>query len=93
MAYPEFHQPHPDLEDLVGEQLPVFHDTDGSPVYDAPEQELLCAIICRNDISALHRYNSCPHTRIFLPAYVPDYYNPFSTAFGCHSYDTVRALI
>lgn len=89
MAYTEFHQRHPDSE---GEP-PVFHDTDGSPVYETPYQGLLCSIINRNDTSALYLYNDYPHYSIFLQTYDAAYYNPFSTALGCRSYDILRALI
>lgn len=63
MAYAEFHQPHPDLED----KPPMFHDRDGSPVFETPGRDLLLSIIHNNDVAALNSYsNKSSHDEIFL---------------------------
>lgn len=89
MAYRNFHQCHPDFEG----QLPIFHDTDGSPVYEAPYRILLQSTIVHNDTAALNSYNNSPHSRVFLQAYDGSYDNPFSIAFGYRSFDALRILI
>ncbi|KGO39570.1 hypothetical protein PEXP_047460 [Penicillium expansum] len=89
MAYRNFNQCHPDFEG----QLPIFHDTDGSPVYEAPYRILLQSTIVHNDTAALNSYNNSPHSRVFLQAYDGSYDNPFSIAFGYRSFDALRILI
>ena len=89
MAYVDFHQCDPDFEG----QPPIFYDTDNSPVYEQPYGILLQEIIHRNDLSALHRYNESPHTRLFIERFeIPDT-DPFSQAFSSRSFDVLRALI
>lgn len=88
MAYTQFHQPHPDFE-----SQPIFYDTDGSPLYEAPFRHLLNSIINRNDVAALNLYNNSLYSCVFLPSYDVDYENPFSVALGCRSFDALRALI
>ncbi|KAJ6096608.1 hypothetical protein N7486_007354 [Penicillium sp. IBT 16267x] len=89
MAYEEFYQRHEDFED----QPPIFHDADGSPVYEGPYRALLCSIIQCNDVTALHSYNNS-HLRVFLPSYKEDpAQNPFRIALCCRSFDVLRALV
>ncbi|KAJ5553315.1 hypothetical protein N7494_002693 [Penicillium frequentans] len=89
MAYTQCHQRHEDFEF----QPLIFYDTDGSPVYEGPYQILLNSIIRHNDVTALHLYKNSLHTQVFLLDYDAPYYNPFSVALGCHSFDALRALI
>ncbi|CRL25187.1 Ankyrin repeat-containing domain [Penicillium camemberti] len=89
MAYRDFHQCHPDLEDGP----PIFLDTDGSPVYEMPYRILLQTIIEYNDITALHSYNNSPHSRVFLQSNEGTCDDPFSLAFDFRNSDALRALI
>ncbi|KAJ6102631.1 hypothetical protein N7486_005058 [Penicillium sp. IBT 16267x] len=89
MAYEEFYQRDEDFED----QPPVFHDADGSPVYEGPYYALLCRIIHYNDVTALHSYNNS-HLRVFRRSYKEDpSQNPFWIALGSRSFDALRALV
>lgn len=87
MAYAHFHHPY-----YVSNPLPVFHDLDGSAVYECPDQGLLCTIIKRNDMAALNLYNECAHTRVFWKAYEFNDSNPFHIAIQSGSFDVLREL-
>ncbi|KAJ5718923.1 uncharacterized protein N7483_010005 [Penicillium malachiteum] len=87
MAYAHFHRPH-----YRSNPLPVFHDLDGSPIYEYSDQGLLCTIIRRNELTALNSYNECAHTRVFCKAYEFDDSNPFHIAIQSDSFDVLREL-
>jgi ankyrin repeat protein len=87
MAYAYFHQPDDRLN-----ALPAFHDSDGSPVYEHPNQGLLCSIIQQNDMAALNSYNACTHTSVFWKAYEFDDSCPFHIAIQNDSFDVLREL-
>ena len=94
MAYPNFHQPNPDLADreILSERV-VFHDTDGSPLYEHPYQELLGAIVAANDVAALRLYHASPHTRVFWEEYEIPVWHPFRVAEAHGSCDALRVLL
>ncbi|KAJ5633467.1 hypothetical protein N7490_009806 [Penicillium lividum] len=75
MAYTGFGGPHNNSN-----PPPVFLESDGSPVYEGPQQGLLSQIIFRNDLEALKSYNDCPHTHVFWKAYEFDESNPLHIA-------------
>ncbi|KAJ5925751.1 hypothetical protein N7454_007261 [Penicillium verhagenii] len=94
MDYSDFHQVHPDLESL-GAVHPIFHDSDGAPVYEAPYYGLLARVLHLNDVASLHLYNDNPRTKIFraLKDYETWHYHPFVIAQRCRSFDALRALL
>jgi hypothetical protein len=95
MAYPGFHQLHPELEDVGALDIPVFHDTDNSPLYEDPYQGLLRDIVAANDVVALRLYHANPHTwtRVFRKDYMNPHWHPFLVAkvHGCG--DALRVLL
>jgi hypothetical protein len=95
MAYPSFHQLHHKLADLVTLNVPVFHDTDNSPLYEDPYQGLLSHIVAANDVAALRLYHANPHTwtRVFWEDYMNPHWHPFLVAQAHGSCDALRALL
>ncbi|PWY73015.1 ankyrin [Aspergillus heteromorphus CBS 117.55] len=91
MAYEKFRQIDRELEDRPPK--PAIYDTEGAPLYEGPYQELFGAIVARNDVEALHRYNESPNTRVFWRAYEVHYWNPFVIAGNKGSFDALRALV
>ncbi|EAU37750.1 predicted protein [Aspergillus terreus NIH2624] len=87
MAYTYFHGPADRSNALL-----VFHDSDASPVYEHPNQGLLCSIIRQNDMAALNSYNACTHTSVFWKAYEFNDSCPFHIAIQNDSFDVLREL-
>ncbi|KAL3440247.1 hypothetical protein BJX65DRAFT_314986 [Aspergillus insuetus] len=76
MAYAAFHTQHLHFRDRGCP--PVFHDTDGSPVYEGPYHCLLYEILRRDDVAAIHQYHVC--RRIIHRHFELDHDNPFQIA-------------
>lgn len=93
MAYPLFHQLHCELQDSNLQIEPAFYDTDGSPVYEAPYQELLGHIVGRNDVAALRLYHNSSHEKVFWEAYESPSWHPFFVAAGNNIFDALRELL
>ncbi|KGO69696.1 hypothetical protein PITC_045560 [Penicillium italicum] len=93
MAYPTFHQAHPELAGWVPVSEPVFNDTDDSPLYEHPYQELLRSIVASNDVAALRLYHASPHTRVFWGDYEVPYWHPFRVAEEHDSCEALRVLL
>lgn len=93
MAYPTFHQVHHELVDREPISEPVFHDTDNSPLYEHPYQELLRSIVASNDVAALRLYHASPHTRVFWGDYAVPHWHPFRVAEEHGSCDALRILL
>ncbi|OQD60589.1 hypothetical protein PENPOL_c022G03881 [Penicillium polonicum] len=88
MAYTSFHRPHHHWN-----PSPVFLDSDGSPVYELPQQGLLSQIISGNDLVALKSYNDCPNTDVFWKTYEFDDSNPFHIAIHSDNFDILCELV
>ena len=88
MAYTGFHRPHHHWN-----PSPVFLDSDGSPVYESPQQGLLSQIISGNDLVALKSYNDCPNTDVFWKTYEFDDSNPFHIAIHSDNFDILCELV
>lgn len=61
MAYPGFHQLHPELAHVGVWGEPVFLDTEISPVHEDSYHGLLSHIVAANDVAAFHLYHANPH--------------------------------
>lgn len=90
MNYSDFHQVDPELEE--SRPAPVFHDLNGAPVYETPDNALLSWILHRNDVASLHLYNRNAQYKIFRRNQ-DEWYHPFVLAAGRDTLDALRALL